>query len=298
MNIAHFHLPGLFEFYEFYKIFLPLFFENREFFYEWADIASIYGAPEECIWSGGRFESSNVDARNVLELLYEYKISARLTFSNSKLKAEHLDDKACNKLCKLFESKNDTNNGIIIYSDLLLDYIRDNYPGYYFVSSTTKVLTRYEELYEEICRKDFSYVVPDFRFNKQFELLDMLTKEEKYKIEFLCNECCDVGCIDRKKCYENVSSRIIGEDCAEHICTSQDSKGGYIFSKAMNNPMFISVNDIKNVYLPKGFSNFKIEGRGLGSALLLEMLIYYLVKPEYQIQVRENVYLDSMLNLF
>ena len=32
----------------------------------------------------------------------------------------------------------------------------------------------------------------------------------------------------------------------------------------MTNPGFISVKDIKDVYLPMGFSNFKIEGRGVG----------------------------------
>jgi hypothetical protein len=47
-----------------------------------------------------------------------------------------------------------------------------------------------------------------------------------------------------------------------------------------------------------GFSNFKIEGRGLGSAIVLEFLLYYLIKPEYQLEVREIIYLDSMLDLF
>ena len=73
---------------------------------------------------------------------------------------------------------------------------------------------------------------------------------------------------------------------------------GYRFSKAMRNPAFIGVEDIKETYLPMGFSNFKIEGRGLGSALVLEFLLYYLVKPEHQLEVREEIYLDNMLDLF
>ena len=63
-----------------------------------------------------------------------------------------------------------------------------------------------------------------------------------------------------------------------HRCTAPDAEGGYRFSKAMNNPGFISVDDIKNIYLPMGFTNFKIEGRGLGSALVLEFLLYYQTK--------------------
>ena len=74
--------------------------------------------------------------------------------------------------------------------------------------------------------------------------------------------------------------------------------GGYRFSKAMTNPGFIGINDIKEIYLPMGFSHFKIEGRSLGSALILEFLLYYMTKPEYQLHVREAVYLDNMLDLF
>ena len=47
-----------------------------------------------------------------------------------------------------------------------------------------------------------------------------------------------------------------------------------------------------------GFTNFKIEGRALGSALVLEFLLYYMTKPEYRLKVREEIYLDSMLDLF
>ena len=66
----------------------------------------------------------------------------------------------------------------------------------------------------------------------------------------------------------------------------------------MENPGFIGVSDIVNTYLPMGFSQFKIEGRGLGSALVLEFLLYYLTKPEYQLRVREEIYLDNALDLF
>ena len=103
---------------------------------------------------------------------------------------------------------------------------------------------------------------------------------------------------DRKQCYEIVSRKNLGEMIPDHKCNSPDAKEGYRFSKAMKNPGFISVNDIKKIYLPMGFENFKIEGRGLGSALVLEFLLYYMVKPEYQICVREEVYLDNMLDLF
>ena len=294
---AYFHLPGLFEFYELYRMFLPLFREHREYFYDWCEIGSIYGAPADCIWGGGRAGFGENDPEEVLELMQEYGISARLTFSNSLLRQEHLSDRKCNALCRLFERNREPRNGVIIYSELLLEHLKEQYPGLYFVSSTTKVLTDFTQLEEEIWRKDFRYVVPDFRLNKAFDKLNTLSQAEKDKVEFLCNECCWFGCKDRKACYEAVSRKTLGED-APHRCTAPGAADGYRFSRAMENLGFISAQDIRTVYLPMGFTNFKLEGRGLGSAILLEFLLYYLTKPEHQLHVREAIYLDAMLDLF
>ena len=294
--VAYYHLPGLFEFYELYRIFLPLFRQHREYFYDWCEIGSIYGAPADCIWGGGRAGFGTQGAGEVLALVQEYGISARLTFSNSLLRPEHLADHKCNALCRLFAQGGC--NGVIVHSDLLADYLRANYPQLYLVSSTTKVLTEFARLKAELERPEFRYVVPDFRLNKAFARLNALPQSEKDKVEFLCNECCWFGCKDRKRCYETVSRKNLGQDCPEHRCAAPDAQEGYRFSKAMQNPGFIGAGDIRSTYLPMGFSNFKIEGRGLGSALVLEFLLHYLTKPEYQLHVREAVYLDNMLDLF
>lgn len=295
-DTAYYHLPGLFEFYELYSVFLPLFRRHREYFYEWCEIGSIYGAPAECIWGGGRVGGGERKPEEVLELMEEYGISARLTFSNSLLGKEHLADPWCNALCTLFEKGK--KNGVIVHSDLLLSYLTANYPGLYFVSSTTKVLTDFRQFLDEVNREEFLYVVPDFRLNKALDKWRTLSEYQKEKVEFLCNECCWFGCQDRKLCYEAVSRRNLGENAWEHRCKAPDAKEGYRFSKAMANPGFICTKDIKEIYLPMGFSHFKIEGRGLGSALILEFLLYYMTKPEYQLHVRESIYLDNMLDLF
>lgn len=294
---AHFHLPGLFEFYDLYKAFLPLYRNHREWFYDWCDIASIYGSPSDCLWGGGRVGFGEADAEDVFELMKEFGISSRLIFSNSLLKEEHLSDKKCNELCRLFE-KEPVKNGVIVYSDLLLDYLKRNFPGFYFVSSTTKVLTDFSDFKMELARNDFSFVVPDFRLNKKIEKLEALDEGLKNKVEFLCNECCSPFCQERKICYENVSRKNLGLECSDHHCAAPDGDKGYRFSSAMKSPLFIGIDDIQNKYLKLGFSNFKIEGRGLGSAMVLEFLLYYLVRPKYQINVREEIYLDGMLDLF
>ena len=205
---AHYHLPGLFEFYDFYRVFLPLFRRHRSYFYDWCDIGSIYGAPADCLWGGGRVGSGTHDPREVLALMQEYDIEARLTFSNSLLRAEHLADPACSELCRLFAASGSPPNGVIVHSELLLDYLRKTYPSLYFVSSTTKVLTDFALLRRELARPEFRYVVPDFRLNRAFDQLRALPDAYKTKVEFLCNECCWFGCADRRACYEAVSRKI------------------------------------------------------------------------------------------
>ena len=268
MTIAHYHLPGLFEFYELYCRFLPLYRNHPEYFYDWCDIGSIYGAPADCLWGGGRVGSGEASARDVLALMRDYGISPRLTFSNSLLRAEHLRDARCNALCQMLNDGG--NGGVILHSDLLLRYLQKTYPNLYFVSSTTKVLTSFPDLQTELERAEFRYVVPDFRLNHALEKLNALPQGQKDKVEFLCNECCYFGCRDRRACYEAVSRKNLGEGGDEHRCHAPDAQGGYRFTKAMENPGFIGVEDIQQTYLPMGFENFKIEGRELGSALVLE----------------------------
>ena len=295
---AYYHLPGLFEFGDLYRAFLPLYREHREYFYDWCEIGSLYGAPADCLWGGGRVGFGEDSAADAAALTRKYGISARLTFSNALLREEHLADPKCNALCALFEHSGAAENGVILSSDLLLRYLRERYPGFYFVSSTTKVLREFDRLEAELGRREFRYVVPDFRLNKAFERLNALPESGKRKLEFLCNECCPVSCPDRKACYENVSRKNLGERCEDHVCASPTAARGYRFSDAMRSPAFIGTGDIQNIYLPNGFTHFKIEGRGLGSALVLEFLLYYMTKPEHQLKVREEIYLDSTLDLF
>lgn len=178
---AYYHLPGLFEFYELYEAFLPVYRKHREYFYDWCGIGSIYGAPADCIWGGGRIGSGEHGVQEVMNLMSEYGISARLTFSNSLLREEHLSDEKCNALCKALNDSKGMSNGVIVHSDLLAGYIKKHYPNLYLVSSTTKVLTDFNDFLNEVKREDFRYVVPDFRLNKVFDKLVKLTDKEKIR---------------------------------------------------------------------------------------------------------------------
>ena len=237
--IAYFHLPGLFEAYAFYRVFLPLFFEHREYFYDWCAIGSLYGAPADCIWGGGRVGSGERSAQEVLALTRAYGLSARLTFSNSLLRPEHLSDGRCNALCRAFARSDGPQNGVIVHSDLLLDYLKaelpaaelhlldhqgpDGLPPAPAGAGTGGV---------------FRYVVPDFRLNKAFDDLRALPQPLKDKTEFLCNECCWFGCRDRQRVLRGRQPEKPRRARPEHICTAPSAAAGYRFSSAMENPGF------------------------------------------------------------
>lgn len=298
VGMAVYHLPGLFEFDALYRAFLPLYRAHRAYFYDWCEIGSIYGAPADCIWGGGRMGAEDCRPKETLALLRDHGISARLTFSNSLLREEHLRDRRCNELCRMLEAAEGMHNGVIVHSERLTQYLRRVYPGLYLVSSTTKVLTDFHQFRQELAREEFQYVVADFRLNRALSRLAELPPQQKAKVELLCNECCWFGCRDRKQCYEAVSRAVLGECGPEHHCRAPNAGAGYRFSSAMENPGFIGAGDVANTYLPMGISQFKVEGRGLGSALVLEFLLYYLTRPEYQLKVREEIYLSNTLDLF
>ena len=294
-HTACYHLPGLFEFYELYRLFLPLFREHREYFYDWCEIGSIYGARQIASGAGPRGGRGALPAE-VLALTQEYGISARLTFSNSLLRPEHLSDRKCNAVCQQFAQRGTVQNGVIVHSELLLNYLQQHYPELYLVSSTTKVLTDLQAFQAEVRRPEFRYVVPDFRLNKAFDVLDTLSQPEKDKVEFLCNECCWFGCTERRRCYEAVSRKNLGEVC-EHRCTAPGAQEGYRFSKAMENPGSSALRTSGSAICRWVFQ-FQAGRARAGQRLVLEFLLYYLTRPEYQIHVREAIYLDNMLDLF
>ena len=88
MEKAVYHLPGLFEFYDFYRKFLPIYREKTEYFYDWCQIGSLYGAPADCLWAGGRVSTGNANPRQVLALTEEYGLQAAAAFPGCSSESE------------------------------------------------------------------------------------------------------------------------------------------------------------------------------------------------------------------
>lgn len=282
MQDIYYHLPGIFESFGFYTLFVQMYNNEREKFYDWAQIGSIYGSPHECLWNGGRLKFFTTPYENeVIDFIKEYNLSCRFTFTNPFITEELTHDGFCNIILNKFNWEGHKNT-IIVNSPILEQYLREKYPSYKLVSSTTKCITSDKEALNEI-GKDYIMTVLDYNYNKNLDFLKSIPNPEK--CELLVNPVCMPNCPRRKEHYENIAKFILRENRPEFECDRQ----GMLFYEAMKNPVFISVEDIQNVYEPLGFRNFKLEGRTTGGSDLTEMLVYYMVKPEYQQEIRQRI---------
>ena len=74
------------------------------------------------------------DPREVLALMQEYGISARLTFSNSLLAGGTSLQIRNAMLCvHCLQRTSGVQNGVIIHSDLLLDYLKEKLSGIFIL---------------------------------------------------------------------------------------------------------------------------------------------------------------------
>ena len=75
------------------------------------------------------------------------KRKVAFTFTNSLLTEEHLHDEASNIVMKM-ASDLDMQKSVIINSSLLEEYIRDRYPDFGIILSTTKMLRTASDINE------------------------------------------------------------------------------------------------------------------------------------------------------
>ena len=274
----YFYLPGIVENLEPNLLLIRRMEDFPDHFYDNVKIGGIYGCPPGAKWNGGRYVDGYVKIEDIKKLsIYAdaCKIPHRFTWTNPCLTEEDLDDPYCNYTMDAF---NNGVNEVLVNSDLMEKYIREHYPKYSIISSTTKRITDIDALNKEL-EKDYKLVVIDYDFNNKWDLLDKI--EHKEKCEILINPICNPNCPFRKRHYEIIGKMQRGDmsDRDEHVegCNAQNR----IYTDVMKLPTFISREDLYGKYYKAGFRHFKIEGRACSPMRPLYWCLYYLVKPEY-----------------
>ena len=283
-NKIGFALPGMYENFLSNTILLKLMKQYPEAFYENIKIDAIFGNFQFCIWDGGRIFTSY--SHTTLEQIKEIKefyndlnnIPIRFIYTNNQIKEEHLTDRFCNLVTELCENEL---NEIVVNSSLLENYLRDKYPKYKFISSTTKCLKDKDLAIQEL-NNDYYKVCLDYNLNHNLDFLKTLTEEQKKKVEFLINPICGAKCSNRAKHYKlnSIFSLTYGKQYKLDFCNITFSNL-YPLDKFARNEL--TPEDIYGQYKDMGFYSYKIEGRTFSYETHLGSIIKYLVKPEFQI---------------
>ncbi len=282
---VYWHLPGFCVFKGLNTTVIDLMKEYPNCFHEGYRIGSVYGSFPGAIWNGGRtilgFTSKN-DVQRIIKHYNSKNVPVRFTWTNSLIEEKHLTDTLCNLIMR--EADNGQNQ-VLVNTQILEDYLREKYPNFKFISSTTKRITDPEKLKEEL-DKDYFMVVLDYDLNHDENVLKSLEPVAD-RVEILVDEICFPGCPKRLAHYRDESQKQLEyEIAAPFECPNKQQTKS--FSDCMARPAFISNTEIKS-YIDRGFENFKLVGRGLPQSLVIDSYVYYLAKPDKQDFIREQI---------
>lgn len=279
-----FIIPNLYENYEQNIKFLTYFKEHPECFYDNIEIEAVYGNFQFCIWDGGRIfnsyrQSTKEEIISITDRYNELGITTRLVFTNTELKEKDYYNRFCNEILNICADKN---TDIVINNEGLKNYIHNIYPSYNFISSTTKCLNE-QDLKKEL-NKDYKMVCLDYNLNKNKTMLESLNESQRSKCEFLVNAICNPACPYRKNHYR-LNSIFYLNYGKEYKMDGCNIVYGILHPTMINSKNNLTIEEIKNYYIPNNFNHFKLEGRSLSWTENLCNYIRYMVKPEYQLYV-------------
>lgn len=244
-----------------------------------------------CLFQGGRAAPIVFDRDNVCEIFDRYAaagVGCRLTFSNYELREEDLQDEESNFL--LSRLNLGENNGVIVSSDLLADYVSSEYPNLQLVSSLVKPTVEnklgtenpayYNELFN---RYDIVVVNSAFAFDDAY----LAQIEHPERVEFIVNHRCRPNCPLSKDHYTT-----------QTLAARAASTGNFIAQRRLENKLtqinaeclrrrqedpalnsLISAERVEEL-VKMGFRHFKLEGRDYPLMTMVHDMGTWLFEPD------------------
>lgn len=285
MNTANFILPGMYEHHELNFRFLQCLKSHPEWFYENVRVGAVYGNFQFCIFDGGRIfarykHTCREDVEKIVKIYNDFGVPVRLVFTNPEIQEKHFKNRFGQMILDVCHNGK---NEIVVNNEQFEAYLREHYPNFSYISSTTKCLNTPSQFMEEI-QNDYKMICLDYNLNKNWKMLDSIPEEQRDKCEFLINAICPPGCPNRKEHYRlnGLFSLTYGRSYATQDCPI---KFNTLHPTQCNNRNNMTPQEIYEKYLPNGFVNFKIEGRTLPKIENICNYVKYMVKPEYQLYV-------------
>lgn len=291
---AHFFLCGAFESFDFIQMFLKKTKECPWMLKENVVIDSVFGSPT-CIWNGGRTLANTYYNKQQLQIIHktyaDLGVKVRFIFTNPFLNEHDLYDRYCNLLMAIFQ---DLSPEVVVNSKILEDYLRNKYSSLSFISSTTKRLRSSDAQLKEFSH-DYKYICLDYDYNYDFAFLDGIEEKDRNRVEILVNSICPKGCNVRVLHQEFSAKRQLEYDNDDECDDSEPFFIGCpLMKRSKEIPLpqhgytkeflcgtnYILPQDL-DMYLDKGYSHFKIQGRELTVSQMFAEFFPYLIKPEF-----------------
>ena len=232
--------------------FVRLLRERPEMAREGVAVTSLYGCFPGCVMNGGRTylreRTSPAAMERTFAIMAEYGLVPRLTFTNSLVSEETLADPYFNDIC-LAAAR--FGGEAIVYDDAAGAYLRENY-GMPLVLSTTREVAD-AATFNGLARS-FDWIVLSYNAHKDPAVLGALAAPEKQ----------------------------------DGVLRPFPCKSGRpdFFDHAPNHPVQFTAEEVADTSARFGISAFKIVGRGVAFATVVEALTYYLIRPECHEEAR------------
>ncbi|MCR4762880.1 MAG: hypothetical protein K5696_05055 [Lachnospiraceae bacterium] len=285
---VYWHLPGFFVHFYLFQVLLHLMRTSPDCFEDGYRVGSVYGTFPGAIWNGGRAVfgiSFKGDMEKILKTYEQFGVPVRFTWTNPLIEEKHLTDTYCNLIMSLADNGK---NQVLVNSPVLEAYIREHYPRFPLISSTTKRITDTAGMRQELDR-DYALIVLDYDKNHDEAVLQALEPQAS-RVEILVDEICFPHCPKRSDHYRDEGLKQLTFDRgAPYPCPNRlNSHIRPSFAECKKRPAFLSKEELPG-YIARGYVNFKLVGRGLPQEVVRDALLYYLVKDDARDEIASRM---------
>lgn len=284
-NTILFSLPDFYNNYNLNLHVVELMKKYPGYFRDNVKVDSVYGTFPGCIWNGGRCQYGGCHLENMQATIAGYNqlgISVRFTFTNRNITGRHFYDYYGNTILQIADNGM---NGVNTSVDSFATYIRQNYPNYYLINSTTRKVNGVDDIN---ALSEDTLTVPPYTINNT-DAISKLTYPEN--IELLCCETCIDNCPNRSSHYDMLSTAQLLRPTEKFTCP-HGCEYYYFYETVPTRKHHISPESIEANYLPLGINKFKISGRNDNVINVIERYAIYLARPEYRDAVRNHLLIN------
>lgn len=286
--MVNYYCPDFYKNLNVYKEIIKLQEDYPHIFYDNVKIKYIFGNFPGCTWNGGAYHGGKQVSRQIIETYFEIysllQVKLQLTMTNPLLEECDLYDRYANLILSIANDKWSETCEVLVSTELVENYIRTTYPN---LKINRSIVNTKEIDFIEGFKKYHNMVLP-IRYNRDFEFLKQFSDDEKSRLEILCSDPCNPNCPVLYEHYKDFARLHLFElEPSEYnnICYSKT-----LDHKFLEENYEISYQEIIDNYVSRGFSEFKLSGRGNPKKAILT-LVQYLIKPEYYFRI-----LDVFLN--